>query len=262
MWDGTCGRLSCSRVPGGGFLEVRAGKSSSSWINSGSEVGWLASTASSGGVGDFSGWEESTPFVNASVPALKRSLFHGFSGTFSFWATVSTEMGFWVAPGTTTPAGAAPLFFCLLFFLPTLVKGGSEFGDWFEGPDVRGEFLFSPLTVSREEISNMVGTERTSCCVRPLPSSSDDGGDGGAFLLFSLFFFMLEDEVKDDRRGSEENGGAGLKDEGAWEGGLFKGVFLDQADLLQAAGLRGCALVTSAGKSSSWKEDFFFAWVE
>lgn len=44
---------------------------------------------------------------------------------------------------------------------------------------------------------------------------------------------------------------------------MFKGVFLDQADLLlQAAGLRGCALVTSAGKSSSWKEDFFFAWVE
>lgn len=78
-----------------------------------------------------------------------------------------------------------------------------------------GDFLFSPLTVSREEISNMVGTERTSCCVRPLPSSSDDGGDGGAFLLFSPFFFMLEDEVEDDRRGSEENGGAGLKDEGA-----------------------------------------------
>lgn len=107
------------------------------------------------------------------------------------------------------------MFFCLLFFLPTLVKGGSQFGDRFGGLDITGGFLFSPLTVSREEISNMVGTERASCCVRPLPSSSDDGGDGGAFLLFSPFFFMLEDEVEDDRRGSEENGGGGLKDEGA-----------------------------------------------
>lgn len=104
----------------------------------------------------------------------------------------------------------------------------------------------------------MVGTLRTSCCVRPLPSSSEDRGDGGAFLLFPPVFFMLEDE----ERQSEENRGAGLEDEGALGQGLFKGVFLDHADLLQAAGLRGCALVTSAGKSSSWKEDFFFVWVE
>lgn len=256
MWVGT----NCRCVPGGGFLEVRAGNSSSSCINSGSEVGWLISTASRGGVDDFSGWEESTPFVTVSVPALKRSLFQGFSGTFSFWATVSTEMGFSVTPGTTMPAGAAALFLCLLFFLPTLVKGGSKFGDWSGGLDIVGDFLFPSLTVSREEISNMVGTERTSCWVRPLPSSSEDRGDGGAFLLFPPFFFMLEDEV--ERRGSEENGGAGLEDEGAWGEGLFKGVFLDQADLLQAAGLRGCALVTSAGKSSSWNEDFFFVWVE
>lgn len=160
------------------------------------------------------------------------------------------------------PAGAAPLFLCLLFFLPTLVKGGSTFADRFGGLDEVGDFLLSPLIVSREEISNMVGTVRTSCCVRPLPSSSEERGDGGAFLLFPPFFFMLKDEVEDERRRSEENGGAGLQDEGAWGGGLFKAVFLDQADLLQAAGLRGCALVTSAGKSSSWKEDFFFAWVE
>lgn len=104
----------------------------------------------------------------------------------------------------------------------------------------------------------MVGTERTSCCVRPLPSSSEDRGDSGAFLLFPPFF-MFEDGAEEDRsRGSEENGGAGLEDEGPWGEGLFKGAFLDQADLLQAAGLRGCALGTSAGKSSSWKEDFFF----
>lgn len=39
MWDGTIRRLLCRCVPGGGFLEVRAGNSSSSCINSGSEVG-------------------------------------------------------------------------------------------------------------------------------------------------------------------------------------------------------------------------------
>ena len=77
-------------------------------------------------------------------------------------------------------------------------------------------FLFSPLTVSIEEISNMVGTERTSCCIRPLHSSSEDRfGDGGAFLLFPPFFFMLEEEVEDERRVSDETGGAGLEDEGA-----------------------------------------------
>lgn len=69
-------------------------------------------------------------------------------------------------------------------------------------------------------------------------------------------FFLFEGGVEDDRStGLEENGGPGLGDEGE---GLVKGVFLDQADLLLAAGLRGCALGTSAGKSSSWKEDFVF----
>lgn len=101
----------------------------------------------------------------------------------------------------------------------------------------------------------MVGTERTWCCVRPLPSSSEDRGDSGAFLLFPSFF-RFEDGAEEDRSRGSEKGGAGLEDEGPW--GLFKGVFLDQADLLQAAGLRGCTLGTSAGKSSSWKEDFFF----
>lgn len=95
----------------------------------------------------------------------------------------------------------------------------------------------------------MVGTVRTSCRVTPLPSSSEDRGDGEAFLLFTPFFFTFEDEGS---TGSEENTGAGTT--GVV---LVMGVLLDQADLLQAAGLRGFPLETSAGKSSSWKDDFF-----
>lgn len=41
-----------------------------------------------------------------------------------------------------------------------------------------GGLAFPPRTVSREEISNMVGTERNSCCVIPPLSSSERGGEG------------------------------------------------------------------------------------
>lgn len=61
--------------------------------------------------------------------------------------------------------------------------------------------LFPPLTVSREEISNMVGTERNSCCVIP-PLSSSERGDwrGAAFPFSPTFFFLREvDEFEDER---------------------------------------------------------------
>lgn len=44
--------------------------------------------------------------------------------------------------------------------------------------------------------------------------------------------------------------------------GFATAVLVDQAELEPAAGLRGRTLDTRAGKSSSWKEEFFFGWAE
>lgn len=43
---------------------------------------------------------------------------------------------------------------------------------------------------------------------------------------------------------------------------LAGAVWLDHADLVPAAVLRGRILDTRAGKSSSWKEDDFLGWAE
>lgn len=59
----------------------------------------------------------------------------------------------------------------------------------------------------------------------------------------------------------------------AWGGGLAAGgagcvaglvaaVWLDQAELVLAEGLRGRILETRAGKSSSWKEEVFLGCAE
>ncbi|KAG7239483.1 hypothetical protein INR49_028954 [Caranx melampygus] len=81
--------------------------------------------------------------------------------------------------------------------------GRSVFGVEFEELEAAVEGLPLPvLTVSREEISNMVGTERNSCCVIPPLSSSDKGGEraDAAFPLSPTFFFRFEDaEVEEER---------------------------------------------------------------
>lgn len=78
---------------------------------------------------------------------------------------------------------------------------GLGVGFGFGGLEVTvGGLLLPPLTVSREEISNMVGTERNSCCVIPLISSSEEGGDRVhvAFPFSPTFFFFREDEVVEE----------------------------------------------------------------
>lgn len=44
--------------------------------------------------------------------------------------------------------------------------------------------------------------------------------------------------------------------------GLAAAVWLVQAEFVPAVGLRGRTLETKAGKSSSWKEEFFLGWDE
>lgn len=44
--------------------------------------------------------------------------------------------------------------------------------------------------------------------------------------------------------------------------GLATVAWLDQAELLRAAALKGRILDTRAGKSSSWKEELFLGWAE
>lgn len=108
---------------------------------------------------------------------LERDLLQVFSGTFSFCAAVSTEIMFTVEAIPET-AGAdavgASMFFCF-FFLLTLEQGGSMLGVGLV--EVTEGLLLPPLTVSREEMSSMVGTERNSCCVIPPLSSSDREGE-------------------------------------------------------------------------------------
>lgn len=90
----------------------------------------------------------------------------------------------------------AAVFFSCFFFLLALGVGRSGLGTGFEELEVTVQgLLLPPLTVSREEISNIVGTERNSCCVIPPLSSSEDGGDlvNAAFPFSPTFFFLCED---------------------------------------------------------------------
>ena len=69
-------------------------------------------------------------------------------------------------------------------------------------------------------------------------------------------------EGMEGTEGTEERGGEGLEDGGGWEAGLATAAWLDQADLVPAAFLRGRIFDTSAGKSSSWKEEDFLGCAE
>lgn len=221
-------------------------------------------------------WPLASPLVTApvmaeaAVTAVRRGLFRVFSGTFSFCAAVSTEVAFTlvvIPDNEDTDEAGVGVFFCGFFFLLPLDEMGFELGATFEVKvegltlEVKVEgLLLPPLTVSREEMSNMVGTERNSCCVIPSRSSSEGGGDGadGPLTFSPTFFFLHNDEVAEERSGGSEEeadktGGEGLEE--SWLTGFAGAVWLDQADLALDGGLMGRILETRAGKSSSWKEE-------
>lgn len=181
--------------------------------------------------GVFSVKPLANPLVSGAVTVLEGGLFLVFSGTFSFCAAVSTEIVFTVVviPDVEdTDMEAAAVFFCCFFFLLALEVGASLLGGRFGGQEVTAEgLLLPPLTVSREEISNMVGTERNSCCVILPLSSSEEGGDrvNVAFPLSPTFFFLREhEEVVEERswgpEDADESGGVGLEEGGGWVAGL------------------------------------------
>lgn len=182
---------------------VSAGNSSSGSIGvSVFEFGFTAASLFTDG--GFSGWPLANPLVRAAVAAPESGLFQVFSGTFSFCAAVSTELRVCVVPDAVdTDVAGADMFFCF-FFLLAFEAGGSVLEVVLGVVDVTVDgLLFPPFTVSREEISNMVGTERNSCCVNPPTSSSEDGGERlDATLPFSpTFFFLREDEEVEEERG-------------------------------------------------------------
>lgn len=143
------------------------------------------------------------PVVTGGASELDGDLFLFFSGQFSFCAAVSTATAL-----TAEDAEGVEMFFCCFFFLLALEAAGSGGLGGLGGVGGVGAaagfgLLLPSLTVSREEISNMVGTERNCCCVSPRPSSSDDGGERADtfFPLSPTFFFLLDDEaeVEEDR---------------------------------------------------------------
>lgn len=175
--------------------------------------------------GVFSAKPLTNPLVSGAVTAAEGGLLLVFSGTFSFCAAVSPEIVFTVVviPDIEdTDVEAAAMFFCCFFFLLAFEVGGSVLAVGFGGGGVTGEgLLLPPLTVSREEISNMVGTVRNSCCVIPLLSSSEEAGDRAdvGFPLSPTFFFLREDEEVVEERSwgpedADESGGAGLEEGG------------------------------------------------
>lgn len=191
--------------PGGGFLVVSAGNSSSCSIGvTVFEFGFTAASLLT--AGGFSGWPLANPPIRAAVVAPGGGLFHVFSGTFSFCAAVSTEIELEVCivpDAVDTDVEGAAEFFCCFFFLLAFEAGGSVLGVGLVVDVTVDDLLFPPLTVSREEISNMVGTERNSCCVNPPTSSSEDEGDrlDAAFPFSPTFFFLREDEVVEEESG-------------------------------------------------------------
>jgi hypothetical protein len=134
------------------------------------------------------------------------------------------------------------------------------------GLEAVGADLEGPLTMRREEISNMVGTARCSCIVLATQLSSSDGGEGRR----TGSFFLREEEEEERSWGPAGRGrggllGGGLEEE---EGRMtVLEVFLLllawlQAEVAPPVCLGGRILETRAGKSSSWKEECFLGWAE
>lgn len=183
---------------------MRAGNSSS-FSRGGSALGCGGTTTASLLMGgDFSVKPLANPLVSDAATATEGGLFLVFSGTFSFCAAFATVLVFTVAmtDAEDTDGEGAAMFFCCFFFLMALEVERSVLGAGFGRLVVTVDgLLLLPFTVSREEISNMVGTERNCCCVIPLLSSSEDGGERvDVFFPFSpTFFFLLEDEEVEER---------------------------------------------------------------
>lgn len=158
---------------------MRAGNSSSG-SGVGSVMGEVVTVGNSlETAGGVSALPLMTPFTSGTGAALDGGLLRVFSGTFSFCAVVSTELPTAAVPPSVvdTDAEESVGFFCF-FFLLDFVEGRSVLGGGLEEVEVAvGGLPFPALTVSREEISNMVGTERNSCCVIPPLSSSERGGE-------------------------------------------------------------------------------------
>lgn len=203
------------------------------------------------------------------------------SGTFSFCTLETVSVG----TGTWFPNGGRGVV--RFFFLADLDVGlgagldvsgrglevggrglevggrGLEVGG--SGLEVGGWGLEGPLTMRREEISNMVGIARRSFVVLATQSSSSEGGDGRRAESF-----FLREEEEERSRGPAGRGRGGLLEEGLEEEeGRMTGLeVLLLLDWLQAevapppAGLGGRILETRTGKSSSWKEECFLGWAE
>lgn len=189
------------------------------------------------------------------------------SGTFSFCTLETVSVG----TGTWFPNGGRGVV--RFFFLADLDVGlgagldvsgrGLEVGG--RGLEVGGRGLEGPLTMRREEISNMVGIARRSFVVLATQSSSSEGGDGRRAESF-----FLREEEEERSWGPAGRGRGGLLEEGLEEeDGRMTGLeVLLLLDWLQAevapppAGLGGRILETRTGKSSSWKEECFLGWAE
>lgn len=182
------------------------------------------------------------------------------SGTFSFCTLETVSVG----TGTWFPNGGRGVV--RFFFLADLDVGlGAGLDVSGRGLEVGGRGLEGPLTMRREEISNMVGIARRSFVVLATQSSSSEGGDGRRAESF-----FLREEEEERSRGPAGRGRGGLLEEGLEEEeGRMTGLeVLLLLDWLQAevapppAGLGGRILETRTGKSSSWKEECFLGWAE
>lgn len=245
-------------------METRAGNSSSS---SRAGSGWASGRGAT--VIALSRWPLANPLVltAAVVVTATSGLEARLSGTFSFCTLETVSVG----TGTWFPNGGRGVV--RFFFLADLDVGlgagldvsgrGLEVGG--RGLEVGGRGLEGPLTMRREEISNMVGIARRSFVVLATQSSSSEGGDGRRAESF-----FLREEEEERSRGPAGRGRGGLLEEGLEEeDGRMTGLeVLLLLDWLQAevapppAGLGGRILETRTGKSSSWKEECFLGWAE
>lgn len=157
---------------------MRAGNSSSGSVE-GSTPGGAVTLGESLQTADAVSGGPLAGVLDAAATLLESDLLQVFSGTFSFCAAVSTEISFTGADAPETVGADAEEAAGILgfFFLLALDEVGSVLEVRVVEDEVAGGLLLPPLTVSREEISSMVGTERNSCCVIPPLSSSDREGE-------------------------------------------------------------------------------------